>query len=239
MGGDRAGSLPLDTDGLTTEVGNLFARAAGIFAERAKQYGTANIAETGVAGVLARIRDKMARAEQLADGENPMRMVDTALDLANYGIILASLAEGTWPTQRREECLVLCSGAENLTTPIHEGDVGYDLRAREDTLLVSGRLTWVSTGVRICQPKGGWCRIAGRSSMLHQHGVIVPDNVIDAGYTGELKIPCLASSGDWQVRAGDRVAQVVFFSARTPRLRCVEVLPETQRGGRGFGSTGA
>ncbi len=213
----------------------MFARAIDIFEQRSRGYGTQNIADAGAAGVLARIRDKMARAENLLDGTEPSRAVDTALDLANYGIILAALCAGTWP-QEQTACLV--KGGDGICYPQHPGDVGYDLRSENDIWLAEQRVTYVSTGVRLQMPAGIWCRIAGRSGLMRRHQLLVPDNVIDNGYRGLLDVPIFNAGRQFLVKQGERIAQLVFYRSVLPELKKVDLLDSSQRGEGGFGSTG-
>lgn len=228
----------IDLSDLDPEVAEHFRRAVQIFATRAKSYGTDNIAEAGLSGVLARLRDKLARAEILIDGDEKERTVDTGMDLANYGIILSMLAAGTWPGVARKHALVV--GSEGISEPQKPGDVGYDLRASRRTVVHPETLVMVPTGVRLSCPPGVWCEIRGRSSLLFNYGAMVPTNVIDTGYTGELRIPIMVER-PWKtlvIKPGQRIAQVIFHRSVCPELEGVEVLPATTRGESGFGSTG-
>lgn len=225
-------------DGLAPDAAALFERAQQIFADRAKRYGTENIHDTGPSGVLARIRDKIARAENLLDEGTPEMAVDTALDLANYGIILASLVSGTWPNERKT-CLVRAPGDSYISAPQMEGDVGFDLRASKETVIPCWHPTYVPTGVHLAMPEGVWCTLVGRSSLLRTHQAMVPTCVIDTGYTGQLEV-CIVNMNDRRItiEEGERIAQVVFHKSVVPQLEVVDELPQTDRGDLGFGSTG-
>lgn len=209
----------------------LFEEAKDVFRRRNKQYGTQNIIDAGVGGVVARIRDKLARIEHSTD-KSAAR--DAGIDLANYGLILAALAEGTWAGERRELQIV---------GPLHEpavlGDVGFDLALTEDVTIPPGKIVYVSTGVKILCPSGTWARLSGRSSLARKFGVLCVEGVIDELYTGEL-LCGLYVIGDAPVsfKTGQRVAQVIFYERITPPRVRVDSLPETARGANGFGSTG-
>jgi dUTP pyrophosphatase len=219
---------------LAPDAQRLFTRAMTIFADRAKRYGTDNIVEAGPSGVLARIRDKLARAENLLDEGTPEMAIDTALDLANYGIILASLASGDWP---REQKTVKVIGS-NMAPPALPGDVGYDLRASRETYVYRNGTTYVPTDTRLLMPPKTWCTIVGRSSLLKKRKSFVPPCVIDTDYTGLLEV-CVHNFGDsYNIEVGERIAQVVFHKAITPTIEPVDSLPLTPRGNAGFGSTG-
>ena len=63
--------------------------------------------------------------------------------------------------------------------------------------------------------------------------------VIDADYRGEVKVLLFNHSEvDFEVKVGDRVAQLVLERIYTPEVQVVETLEESVRGAGGFGSTG-
>lgn len=125
-----------------------------------------------------------------------------------------------------------------ITHPVMPGDVGYDLKSAKYTVLKAGELSYVDTGVAVKIPDGHWAMIIGRSSLTRDYSIIVPTNVIDGGFTGVLRVPCLPTEGPVAIAAGQRIAQLVLFPAVTPILVRVDELPETVRGSNGFGSTG-
>jgi dUTP pyrophosphatase len=223
-------------------------RANALFKQKSVAYGFKNIADTGEEGVLVRMRDKFARLENKGiPGES---IDDTLLDIMNYAAILLLLRAGKWPgyapdqvqAAHSRQLLVLADGMANIDAPVMDGDVGYDLRAAYDTVLpincAHGGPVYVPTGVRIKAPAGVWTRIVGRSSTVRR-GIVIPDNVIDNGYTGELLIPCFNFSGrEITVKKGERLAQLVGCPMLTPKVTVAETLPETPRGQQGFGSTG-
>lgn len=63
--------------------------------------------------------------------------------------------------------------------------------------------------------------------------------LIDAGYTGEIKV-ILANTGgtDFAVAAGDRIAQLVVERVVDAQFVPTEALSSSERGAAGFGSTG-
>ncbi|EYF06036.1 Deoxyuridine 5'-triphosphate nucleotidohydrolase [Chondromyces apiculatus DSM 436] len=221
-------------------------RAAEIFHAKSAAYGCANITEAGEQGVMLRMTDKFAR---LRHQHIPGEAVDDALlDLMNYAAILLLLRQGNWPGYTRDvDCPDLLHALQvherlesSLAAPQVEGDVGYDLRAAEDVTLPArlGPPMYVPTGIRIKAPEGLWTRIVGRSSTT-MRGVVVAEGVIDNGYTGELFVACFNLSGQQlTIKAGERIAQLIFCPVITPRLAYVEQLPDTGRGSKGFGSTG-
>lgn len=130
--------------------------------------------------------------------------------------------------------------ADMKPTRAHEHDAGADLRASESAFIGSGRFAKVSTGVRVSIPEGYVGLLAARSS-LFGHGLLMANGVgiIDAGFTGEIKVP-LFNAGNLPsiVLAGERIAQLVILPCELPAFRLVAKLEETERGEGGFGSTG-
>lgn len=131
----------------------------------------------------------------------------------------------------------------DLPAGIHEpklaGDIGWDVEAMEDATLVAGECANVAVNCRLALPEGFYADIRNRSSMSRR-GIYVDQNVIDTGYRGELFIflrnmqPKMTT-----VRAGERIAQLVFHRVHPVWLDEIEDVPmTTDRGARGFGSTG-
>lgn len=73
---------------------------------------------------------------------------------------------------------------------------------------------------------------------MTKHG-IVTDGTVDSGYTGSIRV-CLfnRSKGDYYIKAGEKIAQLVIVPCILLPLEEVDSLEETERGDRGFGSTG-
>ena len=67
----------------------------------------------------------------------------------------------------------------------------------------------VEMGIAIGLPKGTYGRLAARSGMASKHGIAVGGGVIDADYTGEVRV-ILRNHGttDYKFTAGDRMAQI-------------------------------
>lgn len=82
-------------------------------------------------------------------------------------------------------------------------------------------------------------RIAPRSGLAAKNSIDVGAGVIDADYRGPVKV-LLFNHGEtgFEVKEGDRVAQLVLERIYTPEVEEVEELEESVRGAGGFGSTG-
>lgn len=116
---------------------------------------------------------------------------------------------------------------------------GLDLYSIAQVSIPARGYTSVPTGLSVNIPVGFYGRIAPRSGLAAKFGIDTLAGVIDSDYRGEL-IVLLAnhSDKDFQVSAGDRVAQFVIEQIILPEPIFVEELEQTQRGEGGFGSTG-
>lgn len=119
------------------------------------------------------------------------------------------------------------------------GSAGFDLYACEPAVLKPGARALIPTGVAI-EPDAGWYgRIAPRSGLAVKYGIHILAGVIDSDYRDGISVAAV-NLGDqpWEIRPGDRIAQLVLeWHYRGPVER-VLVLSETERGTKGFGSTG-
>ena len=122
-----------------------------------------------------------------------------------------------------------------------DGAAGMDVLAAEDVTLAPGERHAVATGLALAVPPGYEIQVRSRSGLALRHGIGVPNapGTIDADYRGELKI-ILINHGDapFEVRRGDRVAQLVLGPVVRASWLKVDELDETPRGDGGFGSTG-
>jgi len=116
---------------------------------------------------------------------------------------------------------------------------GHDLYANEKRTIPPRGQDVVPTGISIAPAKGTYGRIAPRSGMAVKHQIAVNAGVIDSDYTGEIKV-VLANMGDqdYQIRKGDRIAQLITDKIVESDCYQVSKLGETKRGQKGFGSTG-
>ncbi len=130
-----------------------------------------------------------------------------------------------------------------LPSYANEGDAGCDLVAIEDALLkAGGGRAMVGTGVAIAIPQGHGGFVLPRSGLASKHGVTCSNapGLVDSGYRGELKVALvnLDPTNDYEVKKGDRIAQLVILAVPSASFSLVDELPEATRGEGGFGSTG-
>lgn len=118
---------------------------------------------------------------------------------------------------------------------------GMDVVSAENLTLAPGARHAVTTGFAIAIPAGFEVQVRPRSGLALKHGVtcLNTPGTIDADYRGEVKV-ILANLGSepFEIRRGDRIAQLVPAPVLQARFSEVEELDETARGTGGFGSTG-
>ena len=115
---------------------------------------------------------------------------------------------------------------------------GYDIRANEKLVIPEHSRKLVSTGIKVKLPVGTYGRIAPRSGLAVK-SIDVAAGVIDRDYTGEIRV-LLVNNSDFafKVNIGDRIAQLVIERIATVKFELVKSLTGTERGEKGFGSTG-
>jgi len=131
----------------------------------------------------------------------------------------------------------------NALIPIYQTDeaAGFDLHSIEDYLLKSGDRLLVKTGLSMAMPKGYELQIRPRSGLAYKQGITVLNapGTIDSDYRGEIMVLLINhSKNDFTINQGDRIAQAVYQTVIQASFIEVANLEDTQRGEKGFGSTG-
>lgn len=123
----------------------------------------------------------------------------------------------------------------------HEGDAGMDVFSLENAVLEPGERKTVPTGLSFEVPLGYEIQIRPRSGLALNHGITLSNTpgTLDSGYRGELKIGMInLSKQNYEIKKGERIAQLVLAKHETAEIQEVEELSQTTRGENGFGSTG-
>ncbi len=124
----------------------------------------------------------------------------------------------------------------------YPGDAGMDLRAVESFRLEPFERALIPTGLAIAIPEGYAGLVQPRSGLAIKQGVTVLNTpgLIDSHYRGELRIALinLDPKSTFEVRPGDRIAQLVIQKVECVNWNVVDSLDETERGAGGFGSSG-
>ncbi|MEA3063791.1 MAG: dUTP pyrophosphatase [Sphingomonadales bacterium] len=121
------------------------------------------------------------------------------------------------------------------------GAAGLDVVAAEDLTLAPGARQAVATGFAVAIPPGFEVQVRPRSGLALRHGItcLNTPGTIDSDYRGEVKV-ILANLGaePFEIRRGERIAQLVPAPVQRAAFREVDDLDATTRGAGGFGSTG-
>ena len=134
----------------------------------------------------------------------------------------------------------LISSNGKVPSQKHVSDIGYDISASDDVTLKSNEVTLVNTGIAINLPQQCAGFVLPRSGLSTKHKITLINSpgLIDPGYTGELLVPLINhSDDDYEIKAGDRIAQLVLINTNSVNFKVVDSLPETDRSSGGFGST--
>ena len=116
---------------------------------------------------------------------------------------------------------------------------GYDLSSAYDYLIKPRSRELIKNDLAITVPPNTYGRIAPRSGLAWKNRLDVGAGVIDRDFSGNIGVILINSSDqEFEVKRGDRVAQLVIEVIKTPEVEEVNELAETQRAQGSFGSTG-
>lgn len=150
---------------------------------------------------------------------------------------------GIWLNREDRTMNVMLDEGAILPTRAHDADAGLDLYTPESFILLPDReqeldYEVIDTGVHVEIPEGFVGMIKSKSGLNVNDG-IVAEGVIDAGYTGSIKVKLyLLGKNEKYFDRGDKIAQLVILPIVTPAPVVVNKFAQTERGDNGFGSTG-
>lgn len=120
----------------------------------------------------------------------------------------------------------------------HEADAGADLKSPIDAILNGGDSVVIDTGVHIAIPSGYVGFLKSKSGLNVKSGIL-SEGVIDAGYTGSIRVKLYNHSKQpFFIYKGQKISQLVILPFLHADFERVDALDETERGNGGFGSTG-
>jgi len=128
-----------------------------------------------------------------------------------------------------------------LPSYAHPDDAGMDVRSVADLTIAPGSRALVPTGLVMLLPPQYEAQVRPRSGLALKSGVTVLNapGTVDAGYRGEVGVILInLGSSDFQVKKGDKIAQIVIAPVTQPEILETDSVDETDRGTGGFGSTG-
>jgi dUTP pyrophosphatase len=133
-------------------------------------------------------------------------------------------------------------GFPRYQTPQSAGaDVAACLGKNNKLVLKPFEKVLVPTGLCLEIPPGYEIQVRPRSGLSFRTGLYLPNSpgTIDSDYRGELRILMGNSSPHEEfIHHGDRVAQIVLCPVNQAEFFLTGELSKTQRGEKGFGSTG-
>lgn len=118
---------------------------------------------------------------------------------------------------------------------------GMDLISNENIIIKPYDIKLVRTGVYIELPKNMEAQVRSRSGLSLKHGISVLNSpgTIDADYRGEIGVILMNNSVvNFEIKIGDRIAQIVFAKVKRIKWKEVKKINNTIRSAGGFGSTG-
>ena len=116
---------------------------------------------------------------------------------------------------------------------------GYDLSAIQAVVIPAHGKCLVKTGLAISMPPGCYGRIAPRSGLAIKKFIDVGAGVIDSDYRGEIGVVLFNfSDEEFCINMGDRIAQIILKKIKTPSVKETNELGDTDRGNKGYGSSG-
>ncbi len=113
------------------------------------------------------------------------------------------------------------------------------MRAAYDTVIKKRKRSLLKLDLALKIPNGCYVRIAPRSGLALRYGINVLAGVVDPDYTGNVGVILFNHSHhNFEVKKGDKIAQLICERVKFPKLFEVENFENTDRGENGFGSTG-
>ena len=135
-----------------------------------------------------------------------------------------------WVKKLTSEARILTKGSSQAG--------GHDLYAQETKIIPAKGQEIIGTGVAIGLPWGTYGRIAPRSGLTVKQYLTVNAGVIDANYTGEVKVVLVnLGTASYKVHEGDKIAQLIVEKIISDKAILVPDLEATTRGTKGFGSS--
>ena len=125
----------------------------------------------------------------------------------------------------------------------HPSDAGYDLRTPIDFFVYpNGGCYLIDTGIHVEIPEGMYGKIESKSGLAVFNGVLAPMGVIDSNYRGPIKVLLYNhGKGKKYFKAGDKICQLILHRYADEPIEIVkslDAMTDTDRGSKGFGSTG-
>jgi deoxyuridine 5'-triphosphate nucleotidohydrolase len=183
--------------------------------------------------------DEMGEALPVKAIGNPDRPQPTEEDLSLLQWEIANNRPGISLADRPPPDPVLLYTDGEIREPALRGDVGYDLLVKQLMWIPASSFARVPLEAKVAIPYGYWGLVIARSSANKEGRLFVFPGVIDAGYRGPLFAFVQNLSEDRiALYEGMSICQLILIPAAVFPTVSVPMLPVSERGARGFGSTG-
>ena len=120
----------------------------------------------------------------------------------------------------------------------HPDDAGMDIRSPVDAIVPAWASKDIDTGIHVEIPFSAVGFLKSKSGLHFRNG-ITSEGVVDSGYNGSIHVNLVNHTNEhFTVRRGDKISQLVVVPCYLPVPEEADELGETERGDRGFGSSG-
>ena len=182
------------------------------------------------------------------DVEDPFRLSEfyrfyelpnIAVSRENFEKMRPAQPEQRWiPKEVEMKIPVKLDKGAYMPEKAHETDAGYDIRTPHSFLLRRSDMVMVHTGIHVNIPEGFYGELASKSGLCRDSEITTEAGIIDSGYTGEICVILKSGMKQRYFEAGDKITQLIIHELPYTELEAVDILPHTDRGADGFGSTG-
>lgn len=129
----------------------------------------------------------------------------------------------------------------NATLPqmMRQGDAALDLYASDDVMIKVGQIVTIYTGIALEIPDSYVGNVRDRGGLARNHGLHTLGGIVDSNYRGDVAVVIInLGKEDYQVKAGDRIAQMMIHKIEMVEFEEVLELADSARGEKGFTSSG-
>lgn len=122
---------------------------------------------------------------------------------------------------------------------LHANVRATTLQSGDSITVEPGARKLVKTGVALELPPGTWAEVRGRSGLALKNGIAILAGVIDSDYRGDIGVMVHNTSDTpFTINQGDRIGQLIIETFVRGHFVEKAELRDTERGEKGFGSTG-
>jgi dUTP pyrophosphatase len=126
-----------------------------------------------------------------------------------------------------------------IDIPAYKNDVGYDVHSIEEKVIKAKSSTEIRTGLAFEIPEDYFALIRTRSGYGVKNSLQCHHGTIDPNFRGEVTVRIYNHGDqDYKVSKGDKICQLVLYPRIVIPLKEEKVLTPSERGTRGYGSTG-